>query len=159
MKTNLFRREGFTFIELLIVIAILAILVIFVSGNYINSLGKGRDARRKSDLVNLQKALELFYDDSGSYPSALPSAGNSLCYGSPVSDCTKRVYMLKIPGDPNGGDYQYCSKAPSNGSYQIYASLENAKDSQVIPAPDGTQCLGGATCTNCFGVSSSNISP
>lgn len=68
-------RKGFTLIELLVVIGILGILVITLLAtiNPIAQLQKANDAHRKSDLESIQRALELYYQDKGTYP---PSSGN-----------------------------------------------------------------------------------
>ncbi len=68
MKKNSSQR-GFTLIELMIVIAIIAILTLIGVGGYSSSLKKGRDARRKSDLQALAQALTLYRMDRAYYPS------------------------------------------------------------------------------------------
>jgi prepilin-type N-terminal cleavage/methylation domain-containing protein len=69
MKNKAIYTKGFTLIELLVVIALIGILasVILVSLN--SARGKGRDAYRASTIAELQKALELYYNDYGVYPS------------------------------------------------------------------------------------------
>jgi prepilin-type N-terminal cleavage/methylation domain-containing protein len=68
---NLFtsKTSGFTLIELLIVMSILSILMAMVGGNYISSLKRGRDVKRKAELGELKTALQLFYQDNQSYPA------------------------------------------------------------------------------------------
>ncbi|MFZ3011486.1 MAG: type II secretion system protein [Minisyncoccia bacterium] len=62
-----FRTKGFTLIELLVVVAIISLLssVVFASLN--SAREKARDARRKVDLKQIQTALELYYNECGSY--------------------------------------------------------------------------------------------
>ena len=60
-------KAGFTLIELLVVVAIIGLLssVVLVSLN--SARAKARDARRTSDLRNVQLALEMYYDKYGTY--------------------------------------------------------------------------------------------
>ncbi|NOY14771.1 MAG: type II secretion system protein [bacterium] len=61
---------GFTLLELLVVITIIAILAAIGLGNYTRTLSRGRDARRRADLKAVQNALEQYYVTHDSvYPS------------------------------------------------------------------------------------------
>jgi len=155
-------KKSFTLIELLIVIFILGILSSLIIGNFITSLKKGRDARRKGDLEQIQRALEMYYEDKRTYPS-------SFSFGSEFSDSGK-IYMKKVPNDPiSGKSYKYVYDSVNNG-YKLYACLEN--NQQILPYPTALTPEGEFNCsTNClaedrvtsitciWGVSSSNVSP
>jgi len=154
-KKNLF---GFTLIELLIVIIILGVLAALISGNFITSLKKGRDARRKADLEQIQRALEMYYEDKRAYPTqaadpGFPFAGKFCETGSCVS--TEKIYMQKVPNDPiNSYSYQY----QSDGSYyRLFSCIENNLDQGPGVNKNG---YAGTNCGNCglckYGVSSSN---
>lgn len=146
------RSQGFTLIELLVVIAIIGILVTvtIVAINPFGQISKARDAQRKSDLKQIQTALELYYQDNDSYPSSIPSAGSSWP--------STGEYLKKMPKDPGGKLYYYLQ---SGSGYYLYASLDNVSDPQKCTSsgtPCGsTNCGTGVTCT--YGVSSSNLSP
>lgn len=144
-------RKGFTLLELLIIIVILGVLSALISGNFITSLKKGRDARRKADLELVQKSLEMYYEDKREYP-------DSVAFGGQMTDSESgKVYMQKIPEDPSGKNYQYCV-SDSNSKYQLYAKLENSEDQKIIsPSKQGT-CT--ADCPECnYGIASVDISP
>jgi len=70
-RNNINNKKGFTIIELLVVISIIGLLstisVVSLNGARI----KSRDAKRVSDVDNIKKAIELYYDDKGEYPVAL----------------------------------------------------------------------------------------
>lgn len=120
------KSRGFTLIELLVAISIIGILASFLLANFVGVRQRARDGVRKSDLRQIQSALELYRSDQGSYPGApLP-----LC-GSPLQDTSVPpvVYMRKIPCDPSNGNV-YTYSAPVNTAYSLIACLENANDSQ-----------------------------
>ncbi len=158
---------GFTLLELMIVIAILGVLAAMISGNFITSLKKGRDARRKGDLEQIQRALEMYYEDKRVYPTAVP--GNTLSTQIIDPGTSGKIYMEKVPTDPSGGNYGYYYDS-ANNYYQLYACLEN--NQQILPylsnnpnnaAPAcGTNCFepDGHTSTTCiWGISSPNTTP
>ncbi len=76
-------RKGFTLIELLVVIAIIGILSSVVLASLSTARQKSRDAKRISDLGQVQLALELYFDKVQSYPSTTPTicgvAGITAC--------------------------------------------------------------------------------
>lgn len=154
--------SAFTLIELLIVIALMGALVGLISGNFFNSLKKGRDVRRKADLQNVQKALELYYEDKKTYPlTDQLNFGDSLC--EIPSDCTSgRIYMQKLPIDPSPScQYAYVSEDGNN--YYLYSSIENNQDVGPGVAKDASgnqdEYSVDCGCGNCkFGVTSSNVS-
>ena len=64
-------RQGFTLIEILIAVAIISILASVVLVGLGPTQQSGRDARRLSDLHEIQTSLELFYNKCGYYPGSL----------------------------------------------------------------------------------------
>lgn len=99
-------RQGFTLIELLTVIAIIGILASIVLVSLTTARQKARDARRISDVKNIQLALEEYYNDNLKYPQDIYAA-NALA----------PTYMPSVPTDPNGtgcagqGGGKYCYTA------------------------------------------------
>lgn len=69
MNTKSRESRGFSLAELLIVMAIIGILASIVYVNFSGTGGKGRDAKRQSDLKLLQNAIEEYKIKNGRYPA------------------------------------------------------------------------------------------
>ena len=71
-------KRGFTLIELLVVVAILGLLATIVAVSLTSARARARDARRVSDVRQLELALELYYAAHEEYPDAVVSAGEDI---------------------------------------------------------------------------------
>ena len=70
-NARLVRTDGFTLIELIIVMAIVALLVTIAAPRYMRSLEKSKEAVLKEDLWVMRDALDKYYGDLGKYPGSL----------------------------------------------------------------------------------------
>lgn len=136
---------GFTLLEMLVVIAIIGSLTGLIATNFVGSQAKARDARRKSDLTQIQKALEFFYNDHGRYPNessgriaGCGGGSTSACaWGDPLQDGNGTVYLDTIPEEQQSGK-QYWYEVSADGlKYQLYARLENDNDPVLDQDGDG----------------------
>jgi prepilin-type N-terminal cleavage/methylation domain-containing protein len=62
------RQAGFTLVELLVAIGIIATLAAILLPNLMGARERARDAQRKQDLDSVKSALRLYYNDHGEYP-------------------------------------------------------------------------------------------
>lgn len=155
---NLSLQRGFTLMELMIVMVIIGILTTIIGGSFIQSKIKSRDAQRKSDLGQLQRALESYYNDHGTYPLA-SNDGKVLGtpWGGVFQDTTPTTYMNQLPNDPKDPTIQYLYVTDADKTkYQIFTYLENSLDDDINASIVGRVC-GTVNCN--YGVSSTNTRP
>jgi general secretion pathway protein G len=104
-------EDGFTLIELMVVIAILAILTVVVAINVIPSGQKAKITAAKADISQLEGALNLYKLNYDSYPTT--SQGLQALVAAPAgvdaSKYQKGGYIQKLPPDPWGRPYLYAS--------------------------------------------------
>jgi general secretion pathway protein G len=79
--------RGFTLLELLVVMAIIATLLTLAVPRYFRSVQRSREAVLMQDLTSLRESIDKFYGDTGKYPQSLQTL-------------VDRRYLRSIPVDP-----------------------------------------------------------
>ncbi len=119
-------KRGFTLIEILISIAIIAVLTALGIVSYVSINRNARDTKRRGDIEQIRSALELYRSDYGFYP-AIGSLGwvdvSALNTGSPDTGLVD-TYLPSIPSDPQNVSYRYKGTNDYYG-YCLEAKVEN----------------------------------
>lgn len=140
------KRNGFSLVELLVVVAIIGILATIIMVSLSSATGKARDAKRKTELAQIGRLLS-----SGS--CYLPNAGAGdydtadLAAELKVKYPQYAQYAALAPKDPKTGNdtksnYRY---VVSNGGQKcaLYANLENASEPVTLPSLSAPTAGGG----------------
>ncbi len=156
-------RKGFTLIEILIVVAIIAILASVVLVGLGPTQQAGRDARRISDLTEAQNGLELYYNKCGIYPGdstcTAGSAGNTWAAVSQSVIGAGVGITAAFPDDPSSGKHYNYWYGTSNTTYVVGATLENVNNAVFTnynPPTPGTGTGQTGAPTDCAGASDGN---
>ncbi len=116
LKAALKRKKGFTLIEMLVVLGIIAILaaIVLVAVNPGRQFASARDAQRRSDLYSVTSAVYQFaVENNGNTPESITSTPTHIGRGSGLVDLSSDLvptYIADIPFDPLSGsedDTQY----------------------------------------------------
>ena len=81
------RKRGFTLIELMVVMAILALLITIAVPRYFGHIDRAKEASLKTSLNVMRDAIDKFHGDQGRYPDNL-------------DELVTKHYMRKVPADP-----------------------------------------------------------
>ena len=133
-------RQGFTLIELLVVIAIIGILSSVVLASLNSARKKARDARRVSDIKQVQLALELEFDKTAQYPAGGFNAMNTTLKTSLFLPAD-----VKDPLNTVNNVYKYCKI--SDTDYHLAATLEEAGAATNSDSDVDTTCSSGESIT------------
>jgi prepilin-type N-terminal cleavage/methylation domain-containing protein len=141
------KDKGFTLIELMVVIAVIALLSSIALIALQTARIKSRNAKRLSDMVQMNNALELYFANFKGYPSSatgLPSPGtvvpnyaSTLPIAPQPADGGCELISYPLPGNGNGNQYYY---TPSGTAF-----LGSDGTTLVYPDYDYFFCLGSLT--------------
>lgn len=139
------KQQGFTIVELLIVIVVIGILALLVVTTFSGIQQKGRDTERQTDIKAIHSQLEAYYAQNGSYPetgsldAAFVAAEMKGLDEDALSD-PKNTAAGIADAAPAAGTYQYWYTATADGggactaaagdctAYTLTARLESGDD-------------------------------
>ena len=126
------RNQGFTIVELLIVIVVIGILALLVITTYSGIQAKARNSKRQTDVQSLQTQLEAFFSQNGYYPSL-----TDVNSGSWLSTNMKSLDQNALidPSNPTSSKTLVASPAAKSYSYQVTQS-----DGSTSCESDDTTC-------------------
>lgn len=110
-------RRGFTLIEMLVVMTLIALLLTLAVPRYFAALDNGRARVQRQNVATLRDAIDKFYADQGRYPDAL-------------DELVGKHYLRQIPLDPVSEAANWVVIAPTD------PSLGNVYDVQPAPHTD-----------------------
>lgn len=125
MSVQRTKKSGFSLIELLITVSIIAILIAIGVASYATINRQSRDTKRKSDLEQIRSALEMYRADNGAYPGAgsgswvATSSSTDVLIG--LTPQLVPTYLAQVPLDPKSAQsYMYMATNGSGGYYYGY---------------------------------------
>jgi len=117
-------RRGFTLIELIVVMAIVALLVSIVAPRYFRSIDLARENTLRTSLNVMRDAIDQYAADKGRYPDAL-------------DELVASRYLRGVPEDPlTGRSDSWISVAPPPGS-AVAGGLQDVRSGAAGRASDG----------------------
>ena len=124
---NRYREDGFTLVEILVVITIIGLIMGLVGPRVLNYLSESKVKAAAIQMQSFSSALDLFYLDLGRYPTT--SEGLAALVQRPAGSSSWNGSYLKnssVPNDPWGHPYRY--RSPSeHGPYEIISDGKEGK--------------------------------
>jgi general secretion pathway protein G len=115
------RARGFTLIELMVVLAIVALLVSIVAPHYAGRVNRAEETVLRENLALMRDALDQHYADAGRYPERIEDlVAKRYLRALPVDPLTQRAdtWVAVPPENPDkGGVYDVHSGAPGYGEW------------------------------------------
>lgn len=148
MKNN---KQGFTLIELLVVIAIIGLLSTLSIVALNSARARSRDARRVSDIKQIQTALEMYYNVANQYPAAGTLANDLSTSTSPAIKFGGTSFMTAWPVAPTPFDNSTAT-AHCNAGNNTYVYTQTSSGASYTL----TYCLGAETGGTPIGVNTAS---
>ncbi|MBI5406785.1 MAG: type II secretion system major pseudopilin GspG [Nitrospirae bacterium] len=123
MKKTVKRNDGFTLIEIMVVLIIIGLLAGIVVPKLMGRTEEAKRTKTAVQIKNLQSSLDLYKLDSGVYPSTdqgLQALIEKPAVGEIPNNWKEGGYIDKIPKDPWGSNYVYISPGV-HGDYDLYS--------------------------------------
>ncbi len=118
------KENGFTLIELMLVIIIIGILVAMVLPRFTGRTQQAKAARATADIESISIALDLYELDNDCYPTTEQglAALRQKPTTPPIPNNWKGPYLKRrLPIDPWCNPYRYCSPGLHNEEYDLFS--------------------------------------
>lgn len=116
--------RGFTLIEVLVVLTIIATLLSLVTPRYFETIARSRETALRHDLAIMREAIDKFYGDTGTYPATL-------------EELVLRKYLRAVPEDPITGSTASWKLVPP-AIPEVKGAVSDVRSGAEDTALDGT---------------------
>jgi general secretion pathway protein G len=128
-------EAGLTLIEMIVVLAIIALIAALIVPNIIGRPDEARVTLAQTDQRTIAAALKMYRLDNGDYPTTeqgLAALAHRPTTGAIPTNWSANGYLEQLPTDPWGRPYIYHSPAPNGAGYEIISLGKDGK-----PGGDG----------------------
>jgi general secretion pathway protein G len=118
-------RRGFTLIELMVVMAIIAVLLTIAAPRYFNHLDRAKEATLRQTLAVVRDAIDKFHGDTSGYPDSL-------------DELVSKRYLRAVPVDPitdSTETWVLLPPPPANGNGKLWNIRSGAEGSSAAGTP------------------------
>lgn len=131
--------RGFTFLELLVVVAVIGILVAIASTSYVATRNRGDDAGVRAELSVVQARAEVYFTQVGkdSYGSPFAAGPCSSSLNTLFSDNAVWAAITRARSNAGGGE-AYCYISTDGSMYAVEVPLKSNTSTYVCVDPTGT---------------------
>jgi prepilin-type N-terminal cleavage/methylation domain-containing protein len=146
-------KSGFTLIELLVVIAIIGLLSTLSIIALNSARARARDAKRISDVKQMQIALEMFYNENNAYP-----VSTAVIPGASISSTGGEPFLRAVPTPPSPYDGSVCNTDIGESGYMKtkYNYIMHSSDGS-IPSYSIYFCIGQTVGTGAGSVTGNEV--
>ncbi len=142
--------KGFSLIEILLVIAILAVISTIGAVSFSSIRNKSEDAKRKTDVGEIRSALEQYKSINNRYPTPNITITMGLEFGTAGLLDASHTYMSKIPQDPDFPVKTYYYESTDGSDYILRSELNNPEPTPCNLTPTPDLCGSAHNCNYCF---------
>jgi len=121
------RGRGFTLIEIMVVMVLIALLLTIAVPRYFRTVDSGKASVQRQNLASVRDAIDKYYGDQGKYPDTL-------------QDLVDKHYLREIPVDPLTDKRDWVTVAPSDTSLSGIYDIQSANPA---PVPGGAPAGSG----------------
>lgn len=115
------KREGFTLVELMVVIVIIGLLATVVAINVLPSQDKAMVGKARADISVLEQAIETYRLDNLAFPDDLQALTTPPAGLARPERYRQGGYVRRLPEDPWGNPYQYRRPSAHGGQFDVYS--------------------------------------
>ncbi|MBJ7446144.1 MAG: type II secretion system major pseudopilin GspG [Brevundimonas sp.] len=122
------KRQGFTLVELMVVIVIIGLLATVVAINVLPSQDRAMVGKAKADISVLEQAIETYRLDNLTFPDDLNALTTAPADLAQSERYRQGGYIRRLPEDPWGNPYQYRRQSAHGGQFDVYSLGADGKE-------------------------------